>query len=513
MKITLSTPLSPATLASMCGGCLVLRDPTAPVLPVSSICTDSREADRETLLSAIRGERVDGHRFLPAAAQAGCVSFLCERLPDGWDDWSTESPMGDCPAAAILVPDTVRAFSALATARRQGELESLRIVAITGSVGKTTTKECTAAVLSEGLRLYKKDGNFNSTIGLPLSFLEVIPATDAAVLEMGMSARGEIATMSEAVSPDIAVVTNIGSSHLEHLGSRENIACAKLEIARGLRAGGILLYNVDEPLLTHLGQDFPDERPLLPTTIHALSLTLADTPGADYAARRMAPTNGGMRFDLHTPDGIMPDLFIPAPGEHMVWAAAFAAVVGLLCGLDEHAIRRGLTAYRPAHLRGSRRAVAGVTFLEDCYNAAPESMRAALRVLDTVATEAAAKSPSARRIAILGDMKELGSDTVSLHRAVGAAVARHAVDHLVTVGALAAHIAHGAVEAGLPADRITVTANETAVSADTYSDIASQLAPHLHPGDILLFKASRSMKLEKMAEALVAELAKEVNRL
>jgi UDP-N-acetylmuramoyl-tripeptide--D-alanyl-D-alanine ligase len=355
----------------------------------------------------------------------------------------------------------------------------------------------TAAVLEQGLTLFRKEGNYNSTIGLPLSFMEIPTDTECAVLEMGMSSRGEIATMSQAVRPNIAVVTNIGSSHLEYLGTRKNIARAKLEIASGLSAGGALLINGEEPLLGRLGQDFGEDLPVIPEGIRVLRVALMPAPGVDYLAYGISHHIRGMEFSLETPDGDWHRLYVPALGEHIVWAAAFAAAVGHLNGLTEDQVREGLASYRPAHMRQSMRTMGGVTVIEDCYNAAPESMKAALSVLALTA----ASATNARRVAILGDMKELGVDTVRLHRGVGAFAAEKGVDLLVTVGELGAEIARGALEAGMPAETVCITGG-----ADTYTATADYLKSILREGDHILFKASRSMALETIAEAVLDDL-------
>ena len=484
MKITLATPLTVSALAFMTGGRLTRGEDTDPV--ITHICTDSREADESTLFCAIRGERVDGHDYIQKSASLGCAAFLCERVPD------------DAPSAAfVVVEDTVTALSVLARAYRDQAMQTLSVVAVTGSVGKTTTKEMTAAVLSRGKSLFKKDGNFNSTIGLPLSFMEITSDTDCAVLEMGMSGRGEIAAMTTAVRPNIAVIANIGSSHLEYLGSRENIARAKLEIARGLSEGGTLLINGDEPLLAELGQDFGEDIPLIPEGIRTLRVSLAGAEDADYRAENIRQEDGGMVFDLTTPAGVWESLYIPAVGEHLVWAASFAAAVGQLSGLTEGQVREGLATYRPANMRQNIRTVRGITVIEDCYNAAPESMKAALSVLALTA----ASTSSARRIAVLGDMKELGEDTVALHRSVGRAAYDRGVDILVTVGELGAEIAQGALESGMSPDAVCITGG-----ADTYAATADYMKTILREGDHVLFKASRSMKLETIAEAVMQGL-------
>ena len=481
MKITLATPLTTTALTSMAGGRLTLTGQFDPL--ITHICTDSREADAHTLFCAIRGERVDGHDYMAKAVELGCAAFLCERIPDGL-------PSESC--ACILVEDTVAALSALALSRREAEMQDLSIVAITGSVGKTTTKEMTAAVLSQGKTLFKKDGNYNSTIGLPLSFMEIPTDTACAVLEMGMSGRGEISAMTQAVRPNIAVVANIGSSHLEYLGTRENIARAKLEVAMGLSEGGTLLINGDEPLLAHLGQDFGEDLPVIPEGIRVLRVSLAGAENADYQAMNITSREDGMVFDLVTPDGVWRDLYIPAIGQHFIWAASFAAAVGQLSGLHEGQVREGLASYRPAAMRQDIRRLGGITLMVDCYNAAPESMKAALSALSLMAG-------NRRRVAVLGDMKELGTDTVALHRGVGAYAAKSGIDLLITVGELGAEIAKGAMEAGMTPDSVRVTGG-----ADTYAATADYLKSILREGDHVLFKASRSMALETMVEALTA---------
>ena len=481
MKITLASPLSVSALTLMAGGRLTLTGQVDPV--ITHICTDSREADGGTLFCAIRGERVDGHDYMAKASELGCAAFLCERIPD---------PLPAEACAFLVVEDTVAALSALALSRREAEMRDLSIVAITGSVGKTTTKEMTAAVLSQGKTLFKKDGNYNSTIGLPLSFMEIPTDTACAVLEMGMSSRGEISAMTAAVRPNIAVVANIGSSHLEYLGTRENIARAKLEIASGLPDGGTLLINGDEPLLAHLGQDFGEDLPVIPAGVRVLRVSLAGNENADYQADHITSRDGGMVFDLTTPEGVWRDLYIPAVGQHFIWAASFAAAVGQLSGLHEGQVREGLASYRPASMRQDIRKLGGITLMVDCYNAAPESMQAALSALSLIAG-------NRRRIAVLGDMKELGENTVALHRGVGAYAAEGGIDLLVTVGELGTEIAKGALDTGMSPDAIRVTGGK-----DTYAETADYLKSILREGDHVLFKASRSMALETVVEALTA---------
>ncbi len=463
-----------AEIAAWTGGRLVVcgADVFSAEYKLRGVCTDSREAGTGVLFCAIRGERVDGHDYMKSAYDKGTRLFICEKIP----------VMLTGAYIAVVVDNTVYALSRIASAVRKEYLTDMKSVAITGSVGKTTTKECVAAVLAEGERVFKKDGNFNSLIGLPLSMLEIPSDEKLAVLEMGMSELEEIHRMSVCLAPDIAIITNIGSSHLEHLGSRENIARAKLEIRDGLCDGGVLLIDGDEPLLQNLRAN----------RFKIMRVSVGGGAAkADFKALNVDTAQGGMRFDLLHNDGILEDMFIPGYGVHLVWAAAYACAVGLIRNMKEEDIRRGLANYRPAEMRQSIVKVGGVTMIEDCYNAAPESMMAALSALMCVA--------EGRRIAVLGDMLELGEQSIDLHRTVGEKYASVGVDMLVTVGELGEYIAEGAIARGLPQCRV-----ESCQTSDNhaYSELAKKLYSQLIPGDTVLFKASRGIRLERLAAEL-----------
>ena len=450
-------------VARACGGILVGKDRT-----LRAICTDSREADADTVFVALRGERTDGHRYIPSAVERGCCAVICE-------SWL---PCGD--ASAVIVKHTEHALSQIAGAYLKGC--HIPCVAVTGSVGKTTTKEFVAAVLSQRFATYKTKGNYNSTIGMPLSALEISAAHRAAVFEMGMSSQGEIRHMSMAAMPDIAIITNIGSSHLEYLETRENIAKAKLEITEGLREGGLLLVNGDEPLL----------RGVKSSGFSVRTVTL-DGEG-DYRGTHIVlhPSQEKTTFDLHTPDGVLHDFEIPAVGKHMVYDAIFAYVVGVRLGLTEQEIRKGLLTYRSGGLRQRLLDMGEITVLEDCYNAAPESMRAALYVLGSFARERHCRS-----VAVLGDMRELGVESRYLHEQIGVYAVEQGISVLMTLGDLGASIAEGAMGAGLP--------DECVLMHRDLSDLdsaAKQLMTYLTPGDIVLVKASRGVAAERLIEAL-----------
>lgn len=466
MKVTLGKKSIDAEyVAHSCGG-KVLGE---AALGVDSVCTDSREAEQGTLFCAIRGERVDGHDYIKSAYENGCRTFLCERVPDAFEN------ANGC--AFIVVSDTVRSLLSLAAAYCDGGLDFT--VGITGSVGKTTTKEFVASVQMPE-KTYKTRGNYNSTIGLPLSMLEIGEEKSRAVLEMGMSARGEIELMSKTAKPDIAIITNIGSSHLEMLGSREGIRDAKLEIVKGLKEDGVLLINGDDGMLN--GVTVPCK---------CLRVSVKDS-SCEVFAENIRRENGYTVFELHYCEDDIHTVKLPTFGVHNVYAAAFAYAVAMLTGVSsEDAISR-LENYTPPEMRQNIYGVGGITIIEDCYNASPESMRAALDVLESLSKE----KNGARRIALLGDMLELGDTSEELHNGVGVYADRCGLSYLVTLGELAYNIARGAE-------------NTRSVSVRDRNDVqsaADHLSDELCAGDILLVKASRGVKAEKVIELLKERL-------
>lgn len=471
MKIKLGMhPMTLAQAAAYCGGELYDFTGCAGV-EFSYICTDSREADKNTLFVAIRGERVDGHDYIGRAIEAGCRCILCEYVPQD----ICASHVG-----AAVVEDSVAAFCQLAKSYRIekfGDRDPMRTIAVTGSVGKTTTKEMVASVLRQELNLYAAAGNFNSEIGMPMSLMQAGAHHRAAVLEMGMSARGEISRMSKTARPSVAIITNVGTSHLEYLGTRENIAAAKLEVADGLRTGGYLLLNADEPLLG--GQKAPGR--------HTIYIGI-DNPDADCRATHIRYTDDGCTlFDICYGEHRWTDVCVPALGKHMVMAAMYAAVTGRIFGLAEKSIRAGILEYKGMPMRQQIEIVGGVTLLCDCYNASPESVRAALHVLSQMPVRG-------RRIAVLGDMLELGERTEALHSATGVHAAG-VLNSLITVGDLGACIADGARQHG----DCTVNAY---TGEDAKEKAAQDLCALLAEGDALLIKASRGVHLEEVYHAV-----------
>lgn len=475
MKITFGTgAVNARQLADACGGTLFAG--SDPNLTVCGLCTDSAEADPETAFLALRGKRTDGHCYIADAIRAGCRCVICE---------GTAMPVG----TVIRVSDSAFALLRLAnTVRHRG---TFRTVAVTGSVGKTTTKDMIAEVLSRAYHTFGTSGNHNSTVGMPLSMLEMSLDTDWAVLEMGMNASGEIEKLSLAAEPDIAVITNIGTAHIGMLGSRENILRAKLEVLSGLRAGGVFLRNADDELLAAAdGKNF-----------RTFSVS-AKGRKADLSANNIRVEPERTFFDLILSDGEWKDLCVPATGAHNVYAALFAVAVGRLAGVSPEEIRTGLLSYRPPKLRQMRTVIAGVTLIEDCYNASPESMTAALDVLNVLCA-----SSERRGIAVLGDMLELGDRSDDLHRAIGARFAKGRAELLFTIGKGGSKIAEGAIENGVLPERVV----ENPDVGDIENTIAA-LCGTVRAGDVILIKASRAVAAERVGSALKNFLKKEEGR-
>lgn len=430
-----------------------------PRIETDTVSTDTRTLKPGSLFFAIRGKNFDGHDFINKAYENGAVIVVSETY--------VTPPEG---RAAVIVDDTVSALGRLAG--KYLETYSIPVIAITGSVGKTTTKEMVAQILSTQYNVHKSIGNFNNNIGLPLSVLQLERGHTAAVFELGMNALGEIEYLSRIIRPDIAVITNIGVSHYEKLGSRQNILRAKLEVTKGMKDNGILILNGDDELLSGLNG-------------------LLDMPVVYYGINENIPLHAfgietmgeeGVRFLVNIRDEDV-EIVLSAPGIHQVSNALAAIACGIELGVSNENIRKGLACYSHEKMRLDIVSIKGVKVINDTYNAAPSSMRAALSVLREVAGEK-------RSIAVLGDMYELGSLAGEAHREVGRAVAGERINFLVAVGELAGDYCTGAVEAGM---------DEKAVS---YYTNAGEAVRHLKsiicPGDVVLFKGSRGMYMDRL---------------
>lgn len=459
----------PGEIAAITGGQLVHPAPDAFV---SSVCTDSREVQPGSLFCAIPGENTDGHRYMSEASAAGASCILAQYLPD-----DAEIARG---CAVVLVPDTVHALGDLAGDYRNHA--QARVVAVTGSVGKTTTKEFIAAVAGASFPTHKTEGNHNNELGLAMTLFTLRKEHRVSVLEMGMSNFGEIERMSRLAKPDIALVTNIGTSHLASLGTRENICRAKLEITAGLRPDGILLLNADEPLL------FERARSLTPKP---RLMSIVNRSG-DFRAVNIRSDDDGMVYDMICQNRALTNIHIPALGRHNVYNSLAAFAVGTMLGMTDDAIRAGLLQFRGADMRQKIYQLAGLTIIEDCYNASPESMRAALDVLASYSAR-----HSARSAALLGDMLELGDYSRLMHDQLGQYAAQTKVGKLFCYGLMADVVAEAAIKRGIRAENVYVSLN----TKDPQT-MADMICDALDAGDVLLVKASRGVAAERVIECI-----------
>ncbi len=459
MIIELSAEKDLVTFAKYCGG-----EAHGNRL-ISSVSIDSRETGKNTLFVALRGENTDGHKYIAKAVENGACCVLCEKMPEGVD------------VPYILVEDSVAAIGRCAREIRREYAPFT--VGVTGSVGKTTTKEFISALLGVKYPTLKSGGNFNTIYGLSLTVMSINPIHKALVLEMGMSKFGEIEEMTETAEPDVAVITNVGTAHIENLGSRENIAKAKLEIVKGLGKGGCLVYNGDEPLLEEGAKAAPAR----------LSFGIKNEK-SDVFGSNVRNGDGTTLFDVKTPAGEMKDVTIPAVGLHNVYNALAAICVGLRAGLCEKEIRDGLMLYRTTGMRQRIYELNGFTVIEDCYNASPESMKAAISVLHDL-------GKSKRTMAVLGQMRELGEYSDELHRSVGEFIAQTGIDRLYTYGEEALEIAVGALQSGMD-ESCLIAYNKT----EDPKGMADHILRDVLPGDVILFKASRAVELENVIKYL-----------
>lgn len=426
---------------------------------VSSVTTDSRNVPAGSLFIPIVGEKFDGHRFIGAALDQGAAGVLCAKLPE---DLRHDK-------FYIKVADTRLALKDLA--RHYREKFTIPVVQITGSVGKTTTKDMIAAVLAQKYRVLKTAENFNNDIGTPLTLLGLDHTHEAAVIETGMNHFGEIRYLGEMVQPDIAVISNIGDAHIEFLGSREGILKAKSEIFQNLKPDGVAILNGDDPLLN--GLDLPFTTIRCGQSAHC-NVRVTDILDHGVAGITCTVTTARDTYVLR----------IPAPGEHMVYSASMAVAIAELLHLNHAEIIRGVEAYQPA---GSRMRVIQLPeercILDDCYNANPQSVSAALEIL--------ARTECDRKVAVLGDMGELGDLTAQAHYNMGALAAMLGIDFVVAIGEKAAMIADGAVESGGEAYHF-------ATKEEAIRELAGQLAPNT----AMLVKASHAMHFEWIVEEL-----------
>lgn len=429
------------------------------------VCTDSRNVTEGCLFLALQGERFDGHGFINSALEAGAVGCLTARDRDSY-----------LPGKFyVKVRNTQRALRDLACYYKN--LFPIPYVAVTGSVGKTTTKDMVAAVLSNKYKVLKTEGNFNNDIGLPLTILRLDHTHEICVLEMGMDHAGEIDYLSEIVEPDVALITNIGDAHIENLGSREAIFNAKCEVFAHLKKDGLaVLCGDDERLIT------------LRDKLEQKAVFVGGNEGLDYVACDLQSEDNHLNCMVRTP-GSQFGASIPALGNHMIYPTLMAVAVAEHFGMAPDQIIQGIRAFLPTKMRMNLiRCPGDIVILNDAYNANPQSMRAAAAVLGD--------AHDRRRVAVVGDMKELGPNSQLFHRAVGGYFAEAGADRLIAIGDLARYMAEGAQEAGL----------DSASYYPTMEEAQDALRRELRSGVTILVKASRSMAFEKIVDFLQANI-------
>lgn len=419
------------------------------------VSSDTRTIRPGSLFIALRGEHFDGNAYLETAFEKGATVALAERHCPGWP--------------VVLVDDAYQALRALAAAYRRRF--STPVVGVTGSVGKTSTKEMIFTVLSQVFHTHKNAGNLNNLIGMPMSVFGLERAHEAAVFEMGMSAFGEIAALSQIAAPDIGVITNIGISHMETLGSRENILKAKLEILEGMRPGGKLILNGDDALLVGVQTD----------QVEIITYGM-ENKRCTYVAEQVTGGSDETTFQIRYPGGSI-EARLPVVGKHNVYNALAAFAVGRALGMEPQTIVEGFLHYAPTGYRQKIEKLGGVTFIEDCYNASPDSMNAAFDVLNAV-------QPAGRKLAVLADMLELGKTAPEAHRAVGKAAAENGVDRLFSLGESARYYQEGFCKNG----------GLQGTHFEEKSALIDALCNTLREGDAVLFKGSRGMRLEEVIQ-------------
>jgi UDP-N-acetylmuramoyl-tripeptide--D-alanyl-D-alanine ligase len=442
-------------------------------LPVREVVTDSRSMAAGDVFVALRGPRFDGHTFAAEALARGAAGVVVEQA------WAAAHPEAAATGGVIGVPDTLLALQALAHAVRKAA--GAKVIAITGSAGKTTTKESIAALLATRFRVVKNKGNLNNHIGLPLSLLQLTSGPDVAVMELGMNHAGEISTLVRIAEPDIRVWTNVGDAHLGFFASVDAIADAKAEILERARPGDVLVCAADDARVMARAGAFAGR-----------TVTFGESDAADVRATGVRDLGWeGMRARVETPAGGF-DLSTALLGRGNLANVLAATAVSLECGVALETIATAAASLRPADRRGVVRHLRdGVILIDDSYNSSPSALRLAVQVMGR-------ETRAAGRVAVLGEMLELGDHALALHEECGRAVAAAGVRLLITVGGPAARaMADAAVSAGMSAANV----RHYAASVEAADDVARSL----RAGDLVLVKGSRGTRCDVVSDRIVQE--------
>lgn len=449
-------PLPISQIAELAGAKLESGDATAVVEKIS---TDSRTLKPGELFVPLRGENFDGHQFVETAAQSRAAGAIVDPT------WKGNVPE---EFGIIRADDTLRAYQNLAANYRRSL--PIKVLAITGSNGKTSTKDFCASVLARKFRVTKTEGNFNNHVGLPRTILEANSNDEVGVWEIGMNHPGEIAPLAEIAAPNAAIITNIGVAHIEFMGSREAIAKEKGALAEAIGPEGTVILNAEDPFSEKIAQHT------------RAKVIFAGINRGTVRATDLRQSSAGSEFTI-LEGAHRCRAQLPVPGLHMIQNALLAVAAGRAFGLSIEECAAGLAAAPLTKARLQIKEIRGVQFIDDSYNANPDSMIAALRTLVELDADG-------KRIAVLGEMRELGSELESGHAEVGEAAARFGIDRLIAIGEVGAMIARAAEKAGL---------RNAAVVAST-AEAAELLADTARPGDLVLIKGSRLAATERVIE-------------
>jgi len=427
---------------------------------VSKVSTDSRTLQTGDLFVPLRGGNFDGHKFVAQASERGAVGAMVE------ESWKGAVPK---TFALIRVPDTLAGYQSLATNYRRSL--RLKVVVITGSNGKTSTKDFVAATLARGFRVTKTEGNFNNHVGLPQTMLAASASDEIAVWEIGMNHPGEIAALSRLAAPDVGIITNVGLAHIEFMGSREAIAAEKGALAEAVDAEGTVILNADDPHSQGIAERT------------RAKVILAGIENGFVRATEVTQSSSGCEFTI-LEGAHRCRAQLPVPGVHMVQNAMLAVAAGRAFGLSLEDCAAGLASTPLTKARLQIKEINGIQFIDDSYNANPDSMKAALRTLVELDADG-------RRVAVLGQMSELGEESERGHREVGEAAAAFGIDELIAVGPTGAEMAQAARRVGL----------EKSTSVADAEEAAGLLGETASSGDLILVKGSRSARMERVLEA------------
>jgi UDP-N-acetylmuramoyl-tripeptide--D-alanyl-D-alanine ligase len=436
------------------------------------ISTDSRTLRPGDLFIALKGENFDGHQFVEQAVSGGATGVIVAL------DETAKLAVQELQVSVFRVGDTLHALGDLAGYWRRHH--PVPVVAITGSNGKTTTKEMVAAIFSRSWKVLKNEGTFNNLVGLPLTLLQLYDTHQGAVVELGMNQPGEIQRLTEIVRPDVGLITNIQPAHLEGLGSLAGIQAAKGELFAGMAASATIVVNRDDPRVLDLASSFPGRQ---------VSFSAAGANGEVALERILAIDANGSRFLLKVAEESH-EIYLPVIGRHHINNAVAAAAVARCLNLPVGTIAEALASFHPVDKRMEILVLSeDIHIINDTYNANPGSVAAALETLMKV-------KKKGRAFAVLGDMLEMGEDTATLHWQVGGIAAKEGVDHLLAMGAQASHLLAGAAEAGMDSGCLT--------QANDHQEMALRVRGLIAAGDWVLVKGSRGMRMEKVVEQLVA---------